>query len=143
MNPRSKMFCTGHSRGLCNFCRTLLRSPSSNTRAPGISHYWMRVAAHAVCLRDVSFLREDRSPLGRSVPCPQRSSIFPTIFRKKVPVFALSGPPASHLSAVRVRSCENALAGLFSCFRTLSDVFEPIMATIFLRRMEKTSLWHF
>ena len=54
-----------------------------------------------------------------------------------------SGPPARHLSAIRVRLCENEVAGLFSCFRTLSDVFERIMATIFLRRMEKTSFSHF
>ena len=54
-----------------------------------------------------------------------------------------SGPPARHLSAIRVRLCENEVAGLFSCFRTLSDVFERIMAIIFLRRMEKTSFTHF
>ena len=54
-----------------------------------------------------------------------------------------SGTPACHLSAIRVRLCETEVAGLFSCFRTLSDVFERIMAVIFLRRMEKTSFIHF
>ena len=54
-----------------------------------------------------------------------------------------SGPPARHLSAIRARLCENEVAGLFSCFRTLSDVFERIMATIFLRRMGKTCFGHF